>query len=208
MNILECIDEYVKAVHPGMPIFTDDMYAYVAQRIPGVQRGVVNTNIARYAKINKDFARYQKGIYYVAVNTPFGRSGIRYSELLKRKYLVDGDRVIGYETGPSYMNKMGLTTQMPADTFLATDRTKGAEESGIVIVKPVTQINNENYRYLQFLDMLDNRMKVKIEADNYRDILRGYIDAHSLNFERLMYYARYYKNNRIYSGIAELAREA
>ena len=39
-------------------------------------------------------------------------------------------------------------------------------------------------------------------------LLRGYIDAHSLNFERLMYYARYYKNNRIYSGIAELAGEA
>lgn len=208
MNILECIDEYVKAVQLGMPIFTEDIYAYVAQHIPGVQRSVVNTNIARYAKINKDFVRYQKGIYYIAVNTPFGRSGIKYSELLKRKYLMDGDKVIGYETGPSYMNKMGLTTQMPADTFLATDRTKGAEESGIVIVKPVTRINNENYRYLQFLDMLDNRMKVKIEADNYKDILRGYIDAHRLDFERLMFYARYYKNNRIYSGIAELAREA
>lgn len=208
MNILECIDDYVKVVQPGMPIFTEDIYAFVAQRITGVQRGVVNTNIARYAKINKDFARYQKGIYYVAVNTPFGRSGIRYSELIKRKYLMAGDRVIGYETGPSYMNKMGLTTQMSADTFLATDRTKGVEENGIVIVKPVIRINNENYRYLQFLDMLDNRMKVKIEADNYRNILRGYIDAHNLNFERLMYYARYYKNNRIYSGIAELAREA
>ena len=101
MNILECIDEYVKVIQPGMPIFTEDIYAFVAQRIIGVQRGVVNTNISRYAKINKDFARYQKGIYYVAVNTPFGRSGIRYSELIKRKYLMDGDKVIGYETGPS-----------------------------------------------------------------------------------------------------------
>lgn len=208
MNILECIDEYVKGVQPGRPIFTEDIYGYVAQRFPGVQRDVVNTNIARYARINENFVRYQKGIYYLATNTPFGKSGIRYSELLKRKYLVDGDRIIGYETGPSYMNKMGLTTQMPADIFLATDRTKGADERGIVIVKPVMRINNDNYRYLQFLDMLDNRMKVKIEADNYRDILREYIDVHNLDFERLMYYARYYKNNRIYSGIAELAREA
>ena len=85
MNILDCIDEYIKVVQPGMPIFTEDIYAYVTQRIPGVQRGVVNTNIARYAKINKNFARYQKGIYYVAVNTPFARSWIRYSELIKRK---------------------------------------------------------------------------------------------------------------------------
>ena len=208
MNILECIDEYVKGVQLGRPIFTEDIYGYVAQRFPGVQRDVVNTNIARYARINENFVRHQKGIYYVAKNTPFGRSGIRYSELLKRKYLVDGDRIIGYETGPSYMNKMGLTTQMSADIFLATDRVKGADERGIVIVKPVMRINNDNYRYLQFLDMLDNRMKVKIEADNYRDILREYIDVHNLDFERLMYYARYYKNNRIYSGIAELAREA
>lgn len=121
--------------------------------------------------------------------------------------LVDGGNVIGYETGPSYMNMLGLTTQMPVSTFLASDRIKSAEDRDIIVVKPVIKINNGNYRYLQFLDVLDNRMKVRIEAENYKEILRRYIDAHGLDFERLMYYARYYKDDCIYGRIAELARE-
>ena len=72
--------------------------------------------------------------------------------------------------------------------------------------KTRSQYNHENYRYLQFLDLLDNRMKVKFETENYREILRRYIDAYDLNFEILLFYAKYYKNNRIYGNLAELAK--
>lgn len=206
MTILECIDGYVKGIQTGIAILTDDIYDYVAARIPEVQRNAVNTNIARYAKAHPCFVRYQKGIYYLAKMTPFGRTKIKYSELIRRKYLVDGDRIIGYETGPSYMNKLGLTTQMSSQIYLATEHASETEGEDVVLVKPVTRIDNGNYRYLQFLDVLDNRMKVHIEAENYRDILREYIDTHKLNFEKLMYYARFYRSNNVYRGIAELAR--
>lgn len=207
MNITVCIDAYVKGVRTGSPVFTEDIYAYVARHIPGARRDVVNTYIARYAA-KADLVRYRKGIYYKAAVTPFGATGISYAELLKRRYLTDGDKVFGYETGPSYMNKIGLTTQMSGSTFIATDKAGGGTEPGVVLVRPVLPVDNDNYRYLQFLDMLDNRMKVRIEAADRKKILRGYIDAHGLDFEKLMYYARYYKNSRIYGRIAELAREA
>ncbi len=209
MTIMECIVQYVDGQEDRVPIFTNDIYKYVEKNVPDIQKGVLNEYIVRYAKVNPNFIRYQKGIYYKTVKTPFGQAGIKYAELIKRVYIGDGEEIIGYETGPSYMNKIGLTTQISAHTYLATERQRATfsiEDTNLYFIKPVTGINKDNYRYLQFLDILENKMKVKIETENYKDILRNYIDKHLLNFEKLLAYARYYKNNNIYKGIAELAR--
>lgn len=209
MTVMDCIGEYVNGVEYRVPIFTNDIYKYVEKRVPKVRKSVLNEYVIRYAKNNPEFVRYQKGIYYRTIVTPFGEAGISYVELIRRVYLLDGDEVVGYETGPSFMNKIGLTTQMPTHTYLATERARvivAAHNDRLLLLKPITKVTKDNYRYLQFLDLLDNRMKVKIEAENYQEILRNYIDAYSLNFELLLRYARMYKNNKIYVRIAELAR--
>lgn len=208
MTVLDCIGEYVNGIDYRVPIFTNDIYGYVIDRIPGTKRAVLNEYIARYAKSNPEFVRHQKGIYYKTVVTPFGKAGISYTELVKRVYLIDGGEVVGYETGPSFMNKIGLTTQVPTHTYLATERARVTVvdcTDRLLLLKPIIKVTKGNYRYLQLLDMLDNRMKVRIEAENYREILRQHIDTYQLNFENLLRYARYYKNNKIYARVAELA---
>ena len=209
MGIMEYIVKYVDTAEMRVPIFTVDIFEYVEKHIPGVRKDIVNAYITRYAKSNPAFVRYQKGIYFKTVTTPFGKAPINYTELVRRTYISDGDEVFGYETGPSYMNKIGLTTQMSAQTYIATERTRATIVQGdknIQLLAPITDITKSNYRYLQFLDILDNRMKIAIEADNVHEILRAYIDKYRLNFETLLYYANYYKNNRLYGRIAELAR--
>lgn len=209
MTVMECIDQYVNGIDCRVPIFTNDIYKYVIERIPNVRKNLLNEYMTRYAKSNPDFIRHQKGIYYKTLTTPFGKAGIIYAELIKRMYLADGGNVFGYETGPSFMNKIGLTTQMPTHTYIATQRTRSIVKDNndkLLLWKPITKITKENFRYLQFLDLLDNRMKVKMEAENYQDILRNFIDTHNLDFELLLCYARYYKNNKIYGRLADLAR--
>ncbi len=209
MTVMDYIVEYINGKEKRVPIFTNDIYKYVDKRVPNIQKAILNEYVVRYAKTNPDFVRYQKGVYYKTVETPFGKAGIRYAELIKRVYIDDGENVFGYETGPSYMNKIGLTTQIPACTYLATGKQKATfsnEDENLCLIKPVIEINNDNYRYLQFLDILDNKMKVNIEAENYLEILRKHIDEYFLSFEKLLGYATYYKNNKIYKGLAELAR--
>lgn len=209
MTVMDCIGEYVCGIEYRVPIFTNDIYRYVLERIPKLGKSVLNEYVVRYAKNHPEFIRYRKGIYYKTVITPFGEAGISYTELIKRVYLLDGNEVCGYETGPSFMNKMGLTTQMPTCTYLATERPRtiiAVEDDRLVLLKPVTKVTRDNYRYLQFLDLIDNRMKIKFEAENYQEILRNYIDTYRLNFETLLSYARYYKNNKMFIKIAELAR--
>ena len=194
MNVMDCIKEYIGQAENKMPILTDDIFAYVQKRFPNVQKAMVNKYIARYTEKTPTLVRHKKGIYYKAVVTPFGTTGINYTELIKRVYLENGDEVIGYETGPSYMNKIGLTTQMPQYTYLATEKSRTTivdDKSGLYLLRPVIDITNENYRYLQFLDILENRMGATIEAANYYDILRGCIRRYNFSFERMIGYSKY-----------------
>ena len=209
MTVMQYIDEFVRKAELRVPLYTNEIYEYVKTKLPDTDKATFNMTLQRFEKRNPDFVRYQKGVYYKTVHTPFGVAGIDTTELIKRTYLVNGDEVIGYESGPSYMNKIGLTTQMPNMTYIVTTRTRYTTEDkkdGIYLIKPVIQINRDNYRYLQLLDMLDNKMKVKIEAHNYQDILRKQIGTFGLSFERLIGYAKYYNNNNVYAGLSELAR--
>ncbi len=209
MNTMDYIKEYIGQAESKIPILTDDVYRYVEKHFPNVKRNIINKYIARYAEENPTLVRYAKGVYFKTVITPFGATGINYSELIKRVYLQDGENVIGYETGPSYMNKIGLTTQMPQYTYLATGKNRARileDTSGLFFVKPIIEITKENYRYLQFLDVLENRMNVQIEAVNYCEILRKVIEKYNLSFERLIGYAKFYKNNKVFMQLAELAQ--
>ena len=209
MNLMNCINDYIGGIEYRIPIFTEDIYNYAKTIIPDLKRNILNEYVTRFQKNNPEFIRYQKGIYYKSIDTPFGKSSISYKDLINRIYIKNGDDVIGYESGPYFMNKIGLTTQLPAHTYLVTENnrvTLGDISSNMVLNKPIIKINKYNYRYLQFLDLLDNKYKVKIEANNYKEILRNYIDKYNLDFELLLFYAKYYKNNTIFKKISELAK--
>ena len=69
-------------------------------------------------KLIPELRRYQKGIYYRTVLTPFGELGIDKERLIAEKYLMPD---IGYETGPGLLYRLGLATQIPRERILATN---------------------------------------------------------------------------------------
>ena len=207
--IMTYIDEYIAAAAARMPIFTQDIFAYVATKDSGVDKQVLNEYIVRYAKRHPEFKRYKKGIYYKAVVTAFGEAGMDMQALAVRMYIGNERELIGYESGPSFMNKMGLTTQLPKYTYITTQRAKTSAPSeigGVYLVRAVTKITPDNRRYLQFLDVLENQFDVQAEVSDERMLLRKHMQTHGLTFERLLYYARFYKNKAaLYAKIAALA---
>lgn len=211
MTIMQMVDKYVKQAEYRVPIYTNEVFDYVKANLPNADRAVVNMTLQRYEQQHDAFVRYRKGIYFKAVQTPFGYCGIDETELIRRAYISDGEEIIGYESGPSYMNKLGLTTQMPAFTYIVTTKARYSSENkgaNLYLLKPVTKVNKENFKYLQFLDILENKMRVKIEVENYIEVLRKQIKLLNLSFEKLIWYARYYKSNRVYTELSKLAREA
>ena len=209
MTTIDHIKKYINGIEPQEAIFSDDIYNYVKKKVPDIDRATFNTNMQRYEKTDDLFIRYQKGVYYKTVKTPFGKANINMLSVIKRMYVTDGKEIFGYETGPSYMNKIGLTTQLPKLTYIATDKARYSttdKEKGVVFKKPVIEINKNNYRYLQLLDALENKEGVAIEAEDHIGILKNQIEKYRLDFEMLLGYARYYNNIKVYNGLAMLVR--
>ena len=70
MGVMDFIREYVEQTEMRVPILTSDIYEYVRLRVPNVQKNVLNEYIVRYSKVNPNFIRHKKGVYYRTEDTP------------------------------------------------------------------------------------------------------------------------------------------
>lgn len=207
MNYMNYIEEYVKNIDFQTPIFTKNIYEYVKKYIDNVNQLLLNTYIKRYMEKNDFLVRYAKGIYYKTIRTPFGAAPIDLKQLYKMLFIYDGDDVIGYETGPSFMTKLGLTTQLSKKIYFTTENNRNTIIKDYVeLIKPVIDVTKSNYKYLQILDVINNKFNVYYEVENPNDIIYKYIKDNDLSFEKLLFYSRYYNNNNLVLKIADIAR--
>lgn len=135
--------------------------------------------------------RFQKGVYYRARQTVFGKARPS-KELIEAQLLTRrGDEVIGYETGFSLMNKLGLTTLVPKKREIATNAyRKNIDDRFIIVRKPVVTVNAGNFRYLQLLDVIKDLPDAPVDAENPKALLRDFAEKNSLDTVRALTYAR------------------
>ena len=88
-------------------------------------------------------------------------------ELTTKMYLTNGNDITGYETGPSLLQKIGLTTQIPKYRYIAT-------------------IKYNHNLYLHLIDAIENKDKVNIDSSNSAKILDDYIIRNKIDYERLI----------------------
>jgi hypothetical protein len=193
------LNEFIAGQEYLMPITNEDIYAYVIE-VTGEKfqtiKTPVNMALSRLEKTRADFFRFQNGIYYRAKKTVFGYGRLDPAAVIRRKYIMDKDEVIGYETGLSLLNKAGLTTQVPAYNFIATNKYKGRgfikdAQLKAYLARPIAQVNRANYLYLQTLELITALVKNKdaIIAERPRGLVYEHIKRLGLNAERLAYYA-------------------
>lgn len=206
------IKRYINKQGTSKPIFSKDVYDYVNSH-EIIPYDVVMEYISRYIDQNDNINRYQKGIFYKSVNTPFGKTGINEFELISRLCIINkkGER-IGYETGPALINQLGLSTQMAAKTYIVTNNHRTTllrNTKGITLIKPPLKINNENYKYFMILDVISNKYDANIDVDDkeYKIILCNLLKKYHINIEKLLCYTKYYtstKRKLIYATLTEL----
>ena len=72
--------------------------------------------------------------------------------------------------------------------------------------KPKIEINNENYKYLQLFDLIENKDNIGIEVDNPDEIIYNFIEENDLDFEKIIKYAMDTKSRTVINKILVLAR--
>lgn len=103
-----------------------------------------------------------KGKYYKPENTPFGDLQPNQKEVVK-DLLKDNGKIIGYLTGYSIYNQLGLTTQISNTIQIGRNQLKPKLKRGnytISFIKQNNTITKENIPLLQILDTINYIKKI------------------------------------------------
>jgi predicted transcriptional regulator of viral defense system len=156
--------EYLKENYQkNEPIFVSD-----------IDLPVSDTNLRQMFKVLCDkgeIKRYDTGIYYMqGMSRLKGGTGISASEVARYKYVERNKQVIGYYTGYTFANQLGLTTQVPFTIEIVSNqasakcREVSVRNQKIMLRRPRTEVTKANYLVLQLLDLVKD-MEQYIDAD-------------------------------------------
>ena len=147
---------------------TSDNIALTIDRLP---KGYVFTYVDFTTEVNKKEAiikalnrmttsgkisKLSKGKYYKPENTPFGKLQPNQAQIVK-DLLEDNGKVIGYLTGYSIYNQLGLTTQVSNTIQIGKNEIRPnfkRERYAIAFIKQKNTITKDNVPLLQILDAI------------------------------------------------------
>ena len=192
MTYKEFICDVLRTIPLGMPVYTSRIAEQLAAAFGIDNKSAAAATAVAIKRILDEqqlpnLRFYQKGIYYLCGSTPFGETGINVERLIEDKYLLPD---IGYETGAGVLHYLGLTTQMPKERILATNKAAGGvrrdERLGVLIRPPRVTVNKKNKLYLQLLDVLENLDKTPVDAEEPYALIADYIKSQGLEYSGLL----------------------
>lgn len=144
---------------------------YIASFIDRLPKGYVFTYADFYTEVNKKeavikalnrmvesgkIAKLAKGKYYKPEKTPFGNLQPNQAQVVK-DLLEDNGKLVGYLTGYSIYNQLGLTTQVSNTIQIGKNEIRPSfkrERYTISFVKQRNTITKENIPLFQILDAM------------------------------------------------------
>ena len=153
---------------------------------------ITNVTLKRLADRGQ-IERFQKGVYYRAKQTVFGKARPSAETLEIQLLIRRGEDIIGYETGVSLMNLIGLTTLVPKKREIATNAyRKNINDKYIITRKPVIMVNAGNFRYLQLLDVIRDLPEAPVDVEEPQILLHAFVEKNGLDTVKTLTYARQY----------------
>ena len=153
-----------------------------------------------------------RGIYYIPNENVFGKMLLGNRQIIRYKYIMDKDgNIKGYVTGAKLFNEVHLTTQVPNIIDIATNECKNFNKYenknlNVIIRKPKIEVNNDNYKYLQLFDLIENKDNIGIEADNPDETIYNYIKNENLDSEKIFQYVMRINNKKILDKLLIIVR--
>lgn len=190
--------EYITDIVQRLPngkIFGTEMVAKMVADEYGIAinhaKAITNNQLKRLTDAG-NLDRIQKGVYYKAKGTVFGKVRPNLDEYAVQALTVQGDEIIGYVTGAAFLNRIGLTTLVPREIEIISNQYRKVLPDGchVTAKKPAVKINAENYEYLQLLDAIENMSVIHVDADNPEELIRTVARERKTKPIDLIFYAR------------------
>lgn len=141
--------------------------------------------------------RFEKGIYYIPTDTILGKSKLDRKKVIIKKYINDGKSNIGYYSGTTFMNMLGLTTQMPnkMEIYTNNEPTRFREvpvgNQNVLVRRSRTKIDNSNVATMSFLELM-NSTDASFYDSERKEILLEYVYKNQITRKGITQYAPYF----------------
>lgn len=172
--------------------FGEEAFDYndVANIVPRYSRARVYQLIKSMID-NKKISRLCKGLYCVYGETFYGQEVIDARKVIEKRFIREGEEVYGYYSGAVILNNLGIKNDVPVVIEVVSNREKTRIRDlnicnlRVRVRKARVEINKENYKVLQVLEVLKsvNLQKIKDKKKILRKfIMKNVDDEIVLNF--------------------------
>lgn len=110
---------------------------------------------------NNQIKRFEKGIYYIPKQTPFGSSVLNPSKVVEKKYIKSDNEIFGYYSGCYLLNFLGISNQVPnvIEVYSNNESSKMRDikvgTQNVRVRKSRVNITKENAAVLTFLELMN-----------------------------------------------------
>ena len=186
------------------PIFLSEI------NIPGIKPVSLRQQLKKLTEDGR-LKRFDTGIYYLPKKSVFCfGSMLSPDDVIRKKYLIEGDSLCGYLSGMMFANQLGLTTQVPMAYEVYTNkattdyRDTMVGSLRVIVRRPYVEVNDDNVSALQFLDLIKEISDIaELDGMELTERLTGYMKTKGLSFDKLQQYFPYYPD-RIYRNMYEV----
>ena len=175
--------------------------------IKGYSKDYIRQEMKRLTD-EKKIERLYNGVYYIPYVSILGTKGkVSIKKFIEKRYFTDGNNVCGFYTGVTLANILGFTTQNSSCyeicSNIASTKQRKLSVDGVnmIVYKPVVKITNDNFKELQFLDLMNNIDKYsELNSQEITKKLKDYIVEYNVNFSIVKKYLPLYPD-RVYRNI-------
>ena len=197
------IEYLISNYEKGEPIFLTDI----------VVEGMTEENIRYHLKKLTDdgiICRFESGVYYLPKTDVFGEPlSLSAETVALHKYVYRRGRRVGFYSGYTLANRLGLSTQVPVKEEITSNyapaqvREISIKNRKFVIRRPAIEVTEENAYVLQLLDCLkDIDKSAEEDMKECGKILTDYAKKHKITKELVDQFLEYYPL-KIYKAIYE-----
>ncbi len=138
--------------------------------------------------------RFEKGVYYIPTKTTLGIGVLNPRKVIEKKYIGSGNERQGYYSGITFLNQIGMSTQMPNTIEIYTNREAttvreirvGSQK--VILRRARTEITPQNADVQSFLEMMGSVSAGYFDEERRR-IVADYIAAKGITRKAISEYA-------------------
>lgn len=211
-TIMDQIKQYIDAKEYGKPILLADVVRDFSDENEELKktRNTVSAYLNRLVR-NAELKKFDDGVFYKTKKNAFGETPIDYSDLIKNIYFYDAENEnrIGYRIGATVLANVGITNNLENTIEIVTNNFNKRKvldtiNQNIHLKKPVLEVNNDNYLYLQLLDTIREVNKYHLANERVGEKLAEYMDRNEIEVDKLFRYAKDYYNKRTINNLVDL----